>query len=229
VRATDTGGLSAVAQATVNIINVAPTVGSVTVNPGPSTLGTAVIATATFSDPFPGDTPFTCTVNYGNGPQAGTVSGNTCTGPSHTYTTVGNYTVTVAVTDKDGGTGSASTTHGVRYNFAGFFAPVANPPVLNESNAGSSIPVKFSLGGNQGLNIFAAGYPLSRTIACDGSAPQNDIIETVNPGQSSLSYDAATGTYTYVWKTEKAWGGTCRELVVRFNDGTEQTARFRFK
>jgi hypothetical protein len=41
---------------------------------------------------------------------------------------------------------------------------VDNLPVLNKANAGQAIPVMFSLGGNKGLDIFAAGYPKSQVI-----------------------------------------------------------------
>jgi hypothetical protein len=64
--------------------------------------------------------------------------------------------------------------------------------------SGSSIPVKFSLGGNQGLAIFAAGYPVSSPIPCDASEPGAVIEETVNAGGSSLSYNATTDQYSYV-------------------------------
>src|SRR6185295_6038373 len=57
------------------------------------------------------------------------------------------------------------------YSFTGFFQPVDNLPTLNVASAGSAIPVKFSLGGNQGLNIFAAGYPASSPIDCDANDP----------------------------------------------------------
>ena len=88
------------------------------------------------------DAPFTCTVNYGDGSGdlAGVISGNTCTGPAHTYTTFGSYTVTVSVTDKDGGTGSNTATHIVIFNWAGFFQPVDNLPTLNSVNAGQCDP-----------------------------------------------------------------------------------------
>ena len=67
--------------------------------------------------------------------------------------------------------------------------------------------------------------------------PDNDptetstITETVTAtaGNSGLTYDSATQTYTYVWKTEKSWAGTCRQLIVRLIDGTEHTAGFMFK
>jgi hypothetical protein len=113
--------------------------------------------------------------------------------------------------------------------FSGFFSPVGNPPVVNVAKGGQAIPVKFSLGGNQGLNIFAAGYPISQQIACDSSAPLDDVEQTVAAGSSSLSYDATTNTYTYVWKTDKAWAGTCRQLTLRLTDGTDHIAYLNLK
>jgi len=115
------------------------------------------------------------------------------------------------------------------YGFSGFFQPVDNPPTLNIATAGSSIPVKFSLGGDRGLMIFAAGYPASSPIACDVSEPGAVIEETVTAGGSSLSYDASTDQYSYIWKTNKSWKGTCRMLVVGLEDGTRHFAKFRFK
>ena len=100
---------------------------------------------------------------------------------------------------------------------------------LNTVKAGQAIPVKFSLGGNKGLNIFAAGYPKSEKIACDTAAPLDDIEQTVTAGNSSLSYSAGNDQYNYVWKTEKSWAGTCRQLVVKLIDGTVHQANFKFK
>ena len=61
------------------------------------------------------------------------------------------------------------------YKFNGFFPPVDNLPTLNDVKAGQAIPLKFSLSGNKGLNILAAGYPQSTKIACDTSVSQDDI------------------------------------------------------
>jgi hypothetical protein len=63
------------------------------------------------------------------------------------------------------------------------------------------------LGGNLGLNIFALGYPKSQQITCDSGAPLDDIEQTVAASASSLAYDAASGQYTYTWKTDKSWAG----------------------
>ena len=117
----------------------------------------------------------------------------------------------------------------VPYNFNGFFPPVDNLPVLNEVNAGRAIPVKFSLGGDQGLDIFATGYPRSEQIVCDSTALVDGIEQTVTAGSSSLSYNPNTDQYNYVWKTEKAWANTCRQLVVKLNDNSVHRANFKFK
>jgi uncharacterized repeat protein (TIGR01451 family) len=149
--------------------------------------------------------------------------------PSGSIFPVGTTTVTVTATDADGNQSTCQFTVTVLYNFFGFFAPVDNLPVLNVVTAGKGVPVKFSLSGNKGLNIFAANSPSSVTINCDSSAPQDDIEETVNAGGSSLSYTASADQYNYVWKTENSWKNTCRQLVLRLNDGTEHKANFKFK
>jgi hypothetical protein len=122
---------------------------------------------------------------------------------------------------------SACTPISPSFTFSGFFAPVDNPPVVNVVKAGQAIPVKFSLGGNQDLAIFASGSPSSQQVACDSSAPQDTVTETVTAGSSSLSYDTATDTYSYVWKTDKSWANSCRTLTLAFSDGTTKTANFR--
>lgn len=142
---------------------------------------------------------------------------------------VGTTTVNVTATDGAGTQGTCSFTVTVLYDFIGFFQPVDNLPTINVAKAGSAIPMKWGLGGYKGMYIFAAGYPASGMIPCD-SMPNADVIEeTVMAGGSSLNYDAASGQYIYVWKTDKAWVNTCRQLVVKLNDGMYHRANFRFK
>jgi hypothetical protein len=132
-----------------------------------------------------------------------------------------------------------SYTAPVVYDFQGFFRPVDNPDVAtNKAKAGSAIPVKFSLAGDQGLDIFATGtnpttnetftYPTSTAMACDSTDELDAVEETVSAGGSSLQYDAALDQYTYVWKTNKSWAGTCRQLVVKLDDGSYHRANFQF-
>ena len=113
--------------------------------------------------------------------------------------------------------------------FTGFFPPISNPPVQNEVKAGQAIPVTFSLDGDQGLNIFATGYPKSQEVLCDTDDPINDVQQTLTAGGSSLTYNPSTDQYTYVWKSDKSWGGTCRQLIIQLTDGTEQVAHFHFR
>jgi hypothetical protein len=91
------------------------------------------------------------------------------------------------------------------------------------------VPVKFSLGGNQGLDILAAGSPSSQQITCDSSLPVGAVEATTSPGSSSLSYEAGSDRYHYNWKTDSAWAGTCRQLTVTLSDGSTHTAKFKFR
>jgi hypothetical protein len=142
---------------------------------------------------------------------------------------VGTTTVNVTATDQAGNASSCSFNVTVHYLFAGFFSPISNLPVVNTVKAGSAIPIKFSLSGNKGLNIFAADYPASGVVGCNSTDPAVDLTEIDTPGASILSYDAGSDKYSYNWKTLKAWEGTCRQLVVKLNDGTEHRANFKFK
>jgi uncharacterized repeat protein (TIGR01451 family) len=152
-----------------------------------------------------------------------------CTPASGSTFSVGTTTVNCTVQDAAGNSASCSFTVNVAYSFTGFFQPVSNLPSVNVVNAGRAIPVKFSLSGNKGLNIFAAGYPVSGVIVCDSTAPPVEVVGTITAGGSSLSYDAGSDQYVYVWKTENSWAGTCRQLIVRLNDGNQYVANFRFR
>jgi hypothetical protein len=142
---------------------------------------------------------------------------------------VGTTTVTATATDPSGNTSTCTFDVTVHYLFTGFFSPISNLPVVNTVKAGSAIPIKFSLSGNKGLNIFAADYPASGVIACNSNDPAVDLTEIDTTGNSTLSYNAASDQYGYNWKTLKAWEGTCRQLIVKLNDGTEHRANFKFK
>jgi hypothetical protein len=110
VQVTDPSGESDVDSAIVNVANVAPSVAAgadQTVNEGEPLLP----SDASFSDPGILDT-HTATVNWGNGTPAevAVVSENSVSLGSHTYADNGAYTVTVTVTDDDGGIGSDTLT-----------------------------------------------------------------------------------------------------------------------
>jgi len=130
--------------------------------------------------------------------------------------------------DNVGHSAGAACVYSVVFDFSGFFRPVDNLPTLNVVKAGSGIPLKFSLSGDQGLHIIAFGYPASYGVDCNTSAPLDTVEQTVTAGASSLSYDADVDQYVYVWKSDKAWAGTCRRLDVTLIDGTRHIAHFKF-
>jgi hypothetical protein len=162
------------------------------------------------------------------GADVASCAGTVASGANLNTTSVGPKTFTLNATDNAANTSSVNVNYTVAYNFSGFFQPVDNGSVLNVVKAGSAVPVKFSLGGNFGLNIMAANSPASGAVTCSSSEPPDAIEETVTAGGSSLSYDATTNQYTYVWKTDKAWANTCRQLHVKLTDGTDHVADFKF-
>jgi hypothetical protein len=108
--------------------------------------------------------------------------------------------------------------------FSGFLPPLGDE---NQQNAGSTIPVKFSVGIDLGLDIFAPGSLFSRQINCSpNSCGANVGIGPWEPTESvGGGLRITDGQYHYDWKTDKAWAGTCRELEVILLDGR----RFRTK
>lgn len=112
--------------------------------------------------------------------------------------------------------------------FTGFFDPVDNLPTVNTMKAGSAVPVKFSLGGDMSLSILAAGSPTSHQVSCSAEALTAAVDQTMTAGASTLQYDPVANQYTYVWKTDKNWAGTCRQFDLTLNDGTTHSAMFSF-
>jgi hypothetical protein len=114
----------------------------------------------------------------------------------------------------------------LHYDFTGFFQPVDNGKVLNVAKAGSSIPVKFSLGGDLGFDILTTNSPTTGVISC-GSIPTIDPIEELTTSPSGLHI--GNNQYTYVWATKPEWKGTCRKFMLNLKDGTQHVALFQFK
>lgn len=142
--------------------------------------------------------------------------------------TVGTKTLEVVGTDAVGNTTRRTVSYEVHYPFSGLTGPVDGPPALNVVNGGAAVPIEFSLDGYRGLGIIAPGSPTSRQIACESSLPPDSVEETIGTAGPSLTYDAATDTYSLRWKTDMVWNGTCRQLTIELADGTQHHALFRF-
>jgi YVTN family beta-propeller protein len=98
-------------QTNVTVNNIAPVAGNISVSPSnPVAISTAVKASATFTDPGTIDT-HTAVFTWGDGSKSnGTVTETNGSGSvtgSHTYTTLGNYLVSLTVTDNGGLSGAS--------------------------------------------------------------------------------------------------------------------------
>src|SRR5215216_1320583 len=160
-----------------------------------------------------------------------TISGNTV----H-ITGVGTCTITASQAGNNNYLAAIPVSHSFKviYNFSGFRSPVDNPgtgetPVFNSAKAGQSIPVKFGLGGNQDLNIIAAGYPKVTSVNCDTSATVNPIEEyAASTAEGGLNYDATADQYNYIWKTQSTYVNKCLKFDLQLTDGTSHVAYFKF-
>jgi hypothetical protein len=113
--------------------------------------------------------------------------------------------------------------------FGGFRAPVSATG-WNLVRAGQAVPVTFSLGGDFGLDVFAPGSPAVAVVACPSASATSSAVGSVSATTSRLTYDALTGLYTYLWKTERTWAAGCRTLTLRFGTRPEShVAHFRFR
>jgi extracellular elastinolytic metalloproteinase len=128
---------------------------------------------------------------------------------------VGTHTAKLCVSsnDPDEATVSIAVTLNVHYDYTQQASP-------GGENAGRTLPIRFSLDGDEGLAIFAAGFP--KVQPCGGGA-------TTPAAGTGPTYDASTNTYQWNWNTDKAWAGTCRTLLIGLKDGTTHSVSVTFR
>lgn len=201
---------------------------SVTVGTAASISGT--LPAATINTPYSfaymvgGDPASTVEVTAGTLPSGVTLS---ATGVlSGTPTAAGLFTFTVTADNGFGSPAVLESALQVQYVLTGFLSPVDAAPTVNTVKAGSAVPLRFSLGGDFGMNILS-GTPSFVKTSCTGG--EEDSVSTVVASNSGLQYDPTTGTYTYVWKTSKSDAGKCGQFRLTLSDGTTHTALFKLK
>ena len=117
----------------------------------------------------------------------------------------------------------------VSAGFGGFVPPLSHRGEPYRIRAGRTLPLRFTLGGDLGLDLFAPGFPVSREVSCTTGEAVGVPAPILQPGGSGLTYSAGNATYRLNWSTESGWGGSCRELIVRFRDSSQITATFDFR
>jgi uncharacterized protein len=104
------------------------------------------------------------------------------------------------------------------YGFGGFTGSTAN--------AGSTVPVAFTLTANGGA--VPSGNPVSwvktAPAACNTGLPSGDF-DTAN---IAGSVSGSGGSYRFNWKSDPSWAGSCRVLWMFLTDGTLHRASFQF-
>jgi hypothetical protein len=134
-------------------------------------------------------------------------------------TTPGTHVFRVDAVDSAGNSASATASYSIRYAFAGFYSPLVAEPASVGARAGDTVPVKFSLGGDRGLDVVArAAWRPCFVMSGDSST-----------AFGTLSYSPRPDRYTFMWQTDKAWAGSCREVFLVLRDGTSHAALVTFR
>jgi hypothetical protein len=123
--------------------------------------------------------------------------------------------VGVHVTGPTGLTATDTATVNVTWNFGGFAGKNEERPSVNTGKAGANLNLRFTLDGDQGMAVLAAGYPRSGAYTCGGTP----VLDATEPASGDLNV-AGSGQYSFAWKTDKAWANTCRTFVLKLADGT---------
>jgi hypothetical protein len=164
-----------------------------------------------------------CTDQKG-GSGVATCEGTVASGAPIDTSRPGVYSFQVRTADVAGNAGSRTVTYNVGYHFDGFLKPVDNLPNANRWKAGVPVQIRFSLDGYQGARPEAAGYPQS--VRCGGG--DADVVARAAKKRPVFHYERRSDRYTLLWKTDRKWAGSCRDFVLKLDDGTVHTARFQF-
>ena len=230
------GTETAVATADLTVSNSTPIISGLTGSGGTSLPTTIVVGGtldlwAAFGDPGSNDS-HTAAVQCeaGAGFSAlGAVSSPLASGC--TFATVGPRTISVRVTDDDGGWTLATHDVTVVYGLEGFFAPVRRPHALNLYRAGQTVPLKWRL-------TDASGRPITNlpdvTVRATGLAcsqgGSTDRVEEFAAGRSGL-LNLGDGYYQFNWKTPASYASSCKSVALEFPPGyrTGALAEFTFR
>ena len=64
--------------------------------------------------------------------------------------------------------------------------------------------------------------------AIQGALDPGSVLASVVGGTSGAIASGSGANFHINWRTDKAWSGTCRQLMMLLNDGTLRTATFQF-
>jgi hypothetical protein len=144
----------------------------------------------------------------------------------------GVHTFTVAAEDAAGNAATKTVSYTVKFVFGGFQTPVDNPPIVNTTTAGSTVPLKWTL-----LDAAGTTYGDLTSIRSISSKLMRCLNATSDPIGNTSDIPIGTtgvagvtaGVFHFNWSTDKKWAGSCRRLTVLLADGSTAFADFQFK
>jgi Tol biopolymer transport system component len=150
-----------------------------------------------------------------------------CLGPVANGTAVDTRTIgakafTVNAADNWDKTATAIQSYFVVYAFGGFDSPVNAGGSIGSAKAGDSVPLKFSLRGNQGLGA------VTQTTWQPSSCTDWGALGSPTAAQTKLSYSTSTDRYVDLVTTDPTWKGSCRTVDVWLADGTRHSVHVQF-
>jgi 6-phosphogluconolactonase len=172
------------------------------------------------------DADYSCADAGGSG--LASCTGDVADGDPLDTSTAGTFAFTVVA--RDGAGHETTVTHSYTVNappepsFEGFVGPIQDGSVVT---AGSVVPIAFSLGGDHGLDVLAAGSPTSVRVDCDAAGQASGGYPARS--DAGLLFDSATGTYTFAWRTRSSWAGSCRAFQLQLRDGSVEQLVVRFR
>jgi hypothetical protein len=128
----------------------------------------------------------------------------------------------VNAADDQGKTATATRSYSVVYAFGGFDSPVGVGGLIDSVKAGDSVPLKFSLRGNQGLGV------VTQTTWQASSCADWSALGSPATAQAKISYGQPTDRYLDLVTTDPSWKGSCRTVDVWLADGTSHSVRVHF-
>jgi YVTN family beta-propeller protein len=150
--------------------------------------------------------------------------GDVASGAALDTSSAGPHSFTVTARDAAGNTSTVTHTYTVAsaepdpgYDFGGFLGSIQDGARVK---AGDIAPIVFSLGGDLGLDVLAAGSPSSGRVDCDHPGTPTTTEPASSKSGRGLLYNPGTGHYVFLWQTKKSWKGTCRAFVLALNDGS---------